>query len=661
MRSDLNENGAGREDPSGKRTFKFDESAFAVLSQKPRPTSPPNAAAAPGRTVQTPGSTANPTSDSASRPAAAKPVTPTSAAGTARPAMRPAANRAANPTGNPTAHAAPRPAGTTSSAGQAARQNAGQAARQNAGQASAPRPLTPEEKERRRQEMIRRRAEEERRKAEEERRKAEEEHRRTEEERRRAEQKKKDDEEKARQRQLFAIRSRRFLRDAAGYCVVFLCFFLIISILSGAVFLIGITATDKKSNDEEKVSYPPSVTYVLGGKKSNVPISYFLRNDLIYVNFSDVANLRGLTVSGDPENLKFSVKSGEILSFFTDSDYCLVNGNSVRMSGAACLSGGDLWIPLDFVQTYVGGITASIDVDESGVAVLAVDSTPDDVSFLLKSGSTLRRISDSSLPEEPIIMPEDTPTYSFINDLTSFYPYMDPEDRNAYLVLINPSHTADGTYSPTDLVDVVNKRKSLTGVQMRLCAEKSLEAMFVEMYAAGHTSVSVSLGFRSYATQEKQFNVYVYNERYYYRTNFASTGKWFSDTAYAVLGSSYIKTNYINKKITVLTAADAKRVASSYSAVPGTGDHQTGLCCDITDKTSAYDGFSGTASYKWLKNNAYKFGFVERYPEGKEKVTGFSAEPCHWRFVGQYHAAIMHENDMCLEEYVEWLAVHGNN
>ena len=90
----------------------------------------------------------------------------------------------------------------------------------------------------------------------------------------------------------------------------------------------------------------------------------------------------------------------------------------------------------------------------------------------------------------------------------------------------------------------------------------------------------------------------------------------------------------------------------SYSAYPGTSDHQSGLGFDLS--LAGYGGqkFAQSDEYKWLVENAHKFGFIFRYPEGKENITGYSFEPYHLRFVGQYHAAIIHETGLTLDEYV---------
>lgn len=57
--------------------------------------------------------------------------------------------------------------------------------------------------------------------------------------------------------------------------------------------------------------------------------------------------------------------------------------------------------------------------------------------------------------------------------------------------------------------------------------------------------------------------------------------------------------------------------------------------------------------YQWLDENAYKYGFVKRYPEDKTDITGISNEPWHYRYVGTTVAKIMKEENICLEEYLE--------
>lgn len=95
-------------------------------------------------------------------------------------------------------------------------------------------------------------------------------------------------------------------------------------------------------------------------------------------------------------------------------------------------------------------------------------------------------------------------------------------------------------------------------------------------------------------------------------------------------------------------AKDGKTKADTYSARPGYSEHQTGLAMDFTP---IEDSFKDTAAYMWLKNNAHKFGFVERFPLGKEMITGYIYEPWHWRYVGVKDAEEIKKLSKTLEEY----------
>ena len=92
-----------------------------------------------------------------------------------------------------------------------------------------------------------------------------------------------------------------------------------------------------------------------------------------------------------------------------------------------------------------------------------------------------------------------------------------------------------------------------------------------------------------------------------------------------------------------------ERIASRFSAKPGQSEHQTGIAFDINQ---ANRSFVGTKEAKWLQENCYKFGFIIRYPEGKESITGYVYEPWHIRYVGENVAKEIFESGLCLEEYL---------
>jgi LAS superfamily LD-carboxypeptidase LdcB len=425
-----------------------------------------------------------------------------------------------------------------------------------------------------------------------------------------------------------------------GYFGVFICLLLIICAIAASVFLFGLTSHD------EAEPLPDKLTYYAGKEKTTIPYSSVYINGKYFVDMSDIAARAGLTASGDSETMIFSAPPDEKAIFTVGAGHAVVNGASVNMGAPCFLRDGSLWVSADFASRYVSGVSITLSDDKTTLTVEVSEGG----SFLLKNEAPLDTPAVDNLPPSAVILPSDTPRYEFTKDLSSYYKYMDPADRDAFLLLINSSRPADSTYEPPDITSVLNSKKG-KNCTMSLYAEKALEALFIEMYAAGYTDVVVTMAYRSYAAQEKQFNIYVYNERYYYKTHFETTGKWFSDEAYDVLGESYINEKYISKGKTTLTTDDAVRVASSYSAAPGTGDHLTGFSCDMHNLSSTSVKFENEEAYAWLLENAHKFGFILRYPKGKEKITGMSFEPYHWRFVGQYHAAVMRENGLCLEEY----------
>lgn len=103
---------------------------------------------------------------------------------------------------------------------------------------------------------------------------------------------------------------------------------------------------------------------------------------------------------------------------------------------------------------------------------------------------------------------------------------------------------------------------------------------------------------------------------------------------------SYINQGYSQVK--------AERTAKEWVALPGTSEHQLGIAVDINaDKSKC----SNEDVYGWLAENAYKYGFVLRYPPGKQKFTGTSYEPWHYRYVGEEAAKEIYERGICLEEY----------
>ncbi len=95
--------------------------------------------------------------------------------------------------------------------------------------------------------------------------------------------------------------------------------------------------------------------------------------------------------------------------------------------------------------------------------------------------------------------------------------------------------------------------------------------------------------------------------------------------------------------------SNGQEYVDKYVATPGFSEHQTGLALDV--KSTLSSPFKTTKEYKWMIDNSYKYGFVLRYPEGLENITGYNAESWHFRYVGKEIAKYIHENNITYEEY----------
>jgi D-alanyl-D-alanine carboxypeptidase len=187
-------------------------------------------------------------------------------------------------------------------------------------------------------------------------------------------------------------------------------------------------------------------------------------------------------------------------------------------------------------------------------------------------------------------------------------------------LLVNRTHTLPEDYHPADLVllrntlpeDVVHVKGS--EIEGDRTAAAALEAMFRAAVADGVGDWQISAGYRSIAYQKKLFD----NKVAEYRQQGMSGDK-------------------------------ARSATRNTVADPGTSEHHTGLAFDITTPGKS---FAGTPQQKWLHEHCWEYGFIIRYQEGKEDITGFVAECWHIRFVGTVHSLPMRDKGQCLEEYL---------
>lgn len=190
------------------------------------------------------------------------------------------------------------------------------------------------------------------------------------------------------------------------------------------------------------------------------------------------------------------------------------------------------------------------------------------------------------------------------------------DEADGLLLLVNPWTPLPEDFVPGELVPVQNDQ----AVDAR--AYPDLQDMLGDMSQAGLSPLICS----SYRSQERQQELY-------------------DNKVQRVMAEGVSR-----------EAAQAE--AARWVARPGTSEHQTGLAVDIVSLSNQMldETQESTPEFQWLAENAWKYGFILRYPNDKSEKTGIAYEPWHFRFVGKEAAEEMHDLGLCLEEYLESLA-----
>ena len=118
------------------------------------------------------------------------------------------------------------------------------------------------------------------------------------------------------------------------------------------------------------------------------------------------------------------------------------------------------------------------------------------------------------------------------------------------------------------------------------------------------------------------------------------------------INSTFRTKDYQNELFTNSVKRNGMEHALIYSAKPRHSEHETGLAVDLSaEKSGVIETFDKFKQYDWMKENAHKYGFIERYPKGKEWITGYAYEPWHYRYVGVEVATKIKEEGITFEEY----------
>jgi D-alanyl-D-alanine carboxypeptidase len=438
-----------------------------------------------------------------------------------------------------------------------------------------------------------------------------------------------------------ASRQRGF-KTVGRFMLYLLCAVFLVSLLVGGGVLIALFHAPDAPVSTGTISF-----YYGGTKVRTAEVSQCLEGGELYVCFNDVAEYLDMKQTGSANEMKFILRTNddalrtasgdgteESVTFYTDEHRVVINGQTELLDVPNILIGEEIWVSTDFLTEWMENLSVNYKPNLRTVKVSRIldeeNSDPDKkvnvylpISFRLKQNSPLE-----SIEEDPAVglladsLREATPyELNFQTDLSEYEEYMNPQDdlRDSFLILVNEQNPLTASDVPRDLYDVIYTSTARNTQQLREYPMKALEALFKEMHYYGYYDMAVYSGYRSYDYQATIFEQYVQNEM-------ASNPS--------------------------MTREEAEALVLTYSTKPGTSEHQTGLAVDMDTMGSFTTDFAWTSEYYWLQENSWKFGFVLRYPSDKTDVTSISFEPWHYRYVGRYHAKIMHDNGLCLEEYI---------
>lgn len=180
------------------------------------------------------------------------------------------------------------------------------------------------------------------------------------------------------------------------------------------------------------------------------------------------------------------------------------------------------------------------------------------------------------------------------------------DNQDDLAVLVNKYHKLSNDYVPSDLEKINSKYQWLgRSNELRKDAREAFEKM-CEAATKDNIYIYAGSGYRSYQTQ-----LYLYN--------------------------TYVK-------------RDGFKAAETYSARASYSEHQTGLAMDIANKSGFIS--KNDKEYNWLVKNSYKYGFILRYPEGKENITGYMYEEWHYRYLGTTLAKEVYDSGLTYDEYL---------
>lgn len=347
----------------------------------------------------------------------------------------------------------------------------------------------------------------------------------------------------------------------------------------------------------------------------NTELSSVIYNNTHYVPMKKVLEKLGAIVfyrSDDGCSLILA-PNGDMMLHTTGENIIVVNGEERSFASSSFLENNETYIPVEMILTtfWPDGIFA-----DNQQLIINKNAVENDYLKVIKDVLDVAWL-DNFYPEkfqEYVAYHAKMPSYSMqdvilrVNiELDEPY-YQNPtviENPHELLVLVNKYNKLPSGFMQYNLVNMSGNYTARDGKQYLL--EAGAYEHYMQMAdAAKRDGISMHV-VSAYRTEGYQANLY--NNRL------------------RISGRTY---------------------ADNYSARAGHSEHQTGLAVDIN---STYQVFEYSAAFKWLQKHAHEYGFILRYPRGKEWITGYSYEPWHYRYVGTDVAKIIYEKGITYEEY----------
>lgn len=403
------------------------------------------------------------------------------------------------------------------------------------------------------------------------------------------------------------VKERRFSAETSAAVKAVFTRVMIYALISAGVATLlvgaGIAGAHLILGFHRNVSHK-SVSYQVGLVSDTVRVPYdtVVRDGAVYVCGNDIVNLCGFTVTGTEDEIKYvSPDDGnDTVVFGKNSNRATVNKNEIRLEAPTFTSDGKLYIPVSFFTSYATGMVFEFteETEDKRASLVVYKKILNEYDHKITGAAPVYepvtfRVKEAVLLEkiDENALADEIEDATYPVDISAYYDAINPENLYAYISVINQTHRAVRTLEYDDLTKTVIQAESVEEpVVIRRIAARALEAMFSDVRGVvGYQRFNVYSGYHTYENSEE------------------------SD--------------------------------------PALDESLLGLSVEVY--LSPKSDYGDTRTFKWFEENAYKYGFIIRYPKGKKDYTGVGFRPWVLRYVGRYAATKMFNEGLCLEEFIE--------